>query len=205
MDYMVQWCLVCERRLEHQGLYCSPKCLKADFVLTPLASELGGEALGANRRSAKKPNRKSAGHSHVLLSMNLSGDDHQQSPVPTPASSAASFSTDRFLSAPHSFHGHSSSLMVKHHQQYASLHSNPHHQDNGNSVVFVDLHEFQQSILAPEFSLGFQSRPRMQPAASMLTANSVKVTAGTSRSIGHEEDGLRAALRNHNNQYTADK
>ncbi|KAI9349304.1 hypothetical protein DFJ73DRAFT_777082 [Zopfochytrium polystomum] len=36
MDYFVQWCIVCERKIDHQGLYCSPQCLRRDFILRPL-------------------------------------------------------------------------------------------------------------------------------------------------------------------------
>ncbi|KAI8850978.1 hypothetical protein BC829DRAFT_388189 [Chytridium lagenaria] len=35
MEYHVQWCLVCEKRIEHQGLYCSPRCLRVDFMVRP--------------------------------------------------------------------------------------------------------------------------------------------------------------------------
>ncbi|ORY39536.1 hypothetical protein BCR33DRAFT_390728 [Rhizoclosmatium globosum] len=35
MDYLMQWCLVCERKLDHGGLYCSSACLRSDFLLTP--------------------------------------------------------------------------------------------------------------------------------------------------------------------------
>ncbi|KAI9332033.1 hypothetical protein DFJ73DRAFT_897803 [Zopfochytrium polystomum] len=32
MDYFMQWCLACDRRIDHDGLYCSPECLRSDFT-----------------------------------------------------------------------------------------------------------------------------------------------------------------------------
>ncbi|TPX65913.1 hypothetical protein CcCBS67573_g07977 [Chytriomyces confervae] len=32
MEHFTNWCLICERKLEHDGIYCSIKCLKTDFI-----------------------------------------------------------------------------------------------------------------------------------------------------------------------------
>ncbi|KAI8841630.1 hypothetical protein BJ741DRAFT_594746 [Chytriomyces cf. hyalinus JEL632] len=32
MELFTNWCLICERKLEHDGIYCSIKCLKTDFI-----------------------------------------------------------------------------------------------------------------------------------------------------------------------------
>ncbi|KAI8615687.1 hypothetical protein BC830DRAFT_1121381 [Chytriomyces sp. MP71] len=32
MEAFTQWCLVCERKLVHDAVYCSLECLKTDFV-----------------------------------------------------------------------------------------------------------------------------------------------------------------------------
>ncbi|KAI8621325.1 hypothetical protein BC830DRAFT_1094568 [Chytriomyces sp. MP71] len=32
MDHFTQWCLICERKLPYEGIYCSLHCLKQDFI-----------------------------------------------------------------------------------------------------------------------------------------------------------------------------
>ncbi|KAJ1533154.1 hypothetical protein HK405_000651 [Cladochytrium tenue] len=49
MDYFVQWCLVCERKIEHNGLYCSPQCLRRDFILRQPGDQQLPTPLAANK------------------------------------------------------------------------------------------------------------------------------------------------------------
>ncbi|KAJ3026015.1 UNVERIFIED_CONTAM: hypothetical protein HDU68_006350 [Siphonaria sp. JEL0065] len=228
MDYMVQWCLVCERKLEHQGLYCSPKCLKQDFVLTPLqiGSDLKGQkgsCVGANKARARsssfssfnngnslscggnggRDRRGSAAQNHVL---NICDESPSSQGIISVGSAASTHGGgNRFLAlcTPHSFHGHSSLMLRQQHT--VSLQSNLSASQKNQHVVFVDLHEFQQSILAPEFSLEFHTRPRMQPLPSSLSATSgLKVTPGSSMPLD-SEGGLRAALRRQRSVGTMDQ
>ncbi|KAI8613093.1 hypothetical protein BC830DRAFT_1133847 [Chytriomyces sp. MP71] len=32
MDHFTEWCLICERKLPSEGIYCSLNCLKQDFI-----------------------------------------------------------------------------------------------------------------------------------------------------------------------------
>ncbi|ORY44305.1 hypothetical protein BCR33DRAFT_716874 [Rhizoclosmatium globosum] len=38
MEDFVQWCLICEKKLTHDGMYCSMNCLRTDFgIISPTA------------------------------------------------------------------------------------------------------------------------------------------------------------------------
>ncbi|KAJ3226468.1 hypothetical protein HDU81_007278 [Chytriomyces hyalinus] len=37
MEHFTNWCLVCERQLQHEAIYCSVNCLKHDFITSTRA------------------------------------------------------------------------------------------------------------------------------------------------------------------------
>ncbi|KAI8831902.1 hypothetical protein BJ741DRAFT_615642 [Chytriomyces cf. hyalinus JEL632] len=188
MEYMIQWCLVCERRLEHQGLYCSPECLSKDFVVMGVEQKLPA------RTSAAKTNRVLSQTTATVPAKNMelaallrirTNPTRQRSysigemaanalPAKTTTTTVAAGSNTSTIESMNSL-----PFLERMSASRASM--------NLKTVVSAPtVHEMQQRILCPAFSLEFQSRRVFhQPAPSSNASLYSSVTVCASEA---EED-----------------
>ncbi|KAI8614443.1 hypothetical protein BC830DRAFT_1169414 [Chytriomyces sp. MP71] len=208
MEYLMQWCLVCERRLEvychtlsfiptvypprlflsftppfsrHQGLYCSPACLSHDFVSvapTTLRTTHTAQSLASISplQSAASTHQPKSGQPWTTVAA---------STVQAPPMRQRFFSIDNVAAhTADKVHVHPSSLLLPFQArvrlQAASLRamsSAPSGSGGtrwGPADTVVTL---QQHILAPAFSLEFQSR-RERVGCLRGSGNSLKWVEG---------------------------
>ncbi|KAJ3281046.1 hypothetical protein HDU79_011113 [Rhizoclosmatium sp. JEL0117] len=140
MEDFVQWCLICEKKLTHDGMYCSMNCLRTDFgIISPTVpsknqhrDHLGWIQSQTSLRTSQPTKRLSSSYiPHLPATVLESLPSSEDVCPPSPSLSVTSASSRR-----------------------SSIKSN----DSNGSIS--SYYEISHSILAPTVSLEFKSRPR---------------------------------------------
>ncbi|KAI8612148.1 hypothetical protein BC830DRAFT_596216 [Chytriomyces sp. MP71] len=189
MEYLMQWCLVCERRLEHQGLYCSPACLSLDFAgVAPTTLDTSSMAHSSVPTS---PLQSATSTNHIKRAQPRS--DAASKPK-APPSRQRSFSIDD--AAAHS----AEKVRVQQNSLLLPFQARVQEQATGLRAVSSApsggsrtrrgpadaVQMLQQHILAPAFSLGFQSR---RERAGWLRGNGDSLKGDEGKSVPRDSTG----------------
>ncbi|KAJ3238530.1 hypothetical protein HDU81_007626 [Chytriomyces hyalinus] len=188
MEYMIQWCLVCERRLEHQGLYCSPECLSKDFVVMGVEQKLPARASARTNRVSSQTTATVPSKNielAALLRIRTNPTRQRSYSIGEVAANALPTKSTSTVAAA----SNASTIESMNSLPFLERMSASRASMNLKTVVSAPtVHEMQQRILCPAFSLEFQSRRVFhQPAPSSNASLYSSVTVCASE--GEEDLG----------------